>query len=246
MEPMPTSPRVLAAGAVLALAISACADEVSGPSVVQLVANQSVTISGRVGSERLYRVEVPAGTGTLRVRLTDGAGDPDLIMRYGARPEPGLVTCLSESDGPDEECLIDSPTAGSWYILVYGYTAYDDVRLIPQVLAQTGATPVTSGVPVTGLSGGQGDFRMFSIDVPAGAQNLTVTLEAVGDADLYLRRSTFPLLNQYDCASFAVGGTESCSIASPQAGTWYLRIEGWEPYSGATLTATITMPEPAP
>ncbi|MBX3133700.1 MAG: PPC domain-containing protein [Gemmatimonadaceae bacterium] len=243
---MPATPRVLIASAAVALAVTACADEVAGPRLVELVANQSVTVSGRTGSERLFRLEVPEGAGTLRVRLTEGAGDPDLIMRYGARPEPGLVTCLSESDGPEEECLIDAPTAGNWYILVYGYTAYDDVRLIPQILAQTGATPVTSGVPVSGLSGGQGDFRMFSIDVPPGVQNLTVTLDAVGDADLYVRRSTFPLLNQYDCASFTVGGDELCSIAAPQAGTWYLRIEGFEPYSGATLTATLTMPDPEP
>jgi serine protease len=180
------------------------------------------------------------------VRLTDGAGDPDLIMRYGSRPEPGLVTCLSESDGPEEECLIDAPTPGTWFILVYGYTAYENVRLIPQVLAQTGATPLTSGVPLTGLSGGEGDFQMFSITVPAGATALDVSLVADGDADLYLRRASFPLLNRYDCASFTPTGTESCSIGSPQAATWFVRIEGFAPYTGATLTATVTVPDPEP
>lgn len=124
---------------------------------------------------------------------------------------------------------------------MYGFGNYSDVRIRGSLLAQSGATPITSGVPVQNLSGGAGTFRMYSIDVPAGATALTVTLAATGDADLYVRRGALPLLNQYDCASFTTSGSETCTIQAPQAGTWYIRLEGYEVYAAGTLTATVTL-----
>lgn len=231
----------LAAAAVLVLG---CGDAPSGPTVSDntLTDGQSVQLSGAANSERVYRIEVPAGTGTLQVLLSGGTGDADLIIRQGARPEISLFDCASETDGNEEECLIDAPQAGTWYIVVLGYTNYSNVRLLANLGATSGAVAISSGVPVTGIAGGAGSFRMFSILVPSGAASLTVTLEGPnGDADLYLRQGSFPLLNQYDQASFDPASSESVLQASPQAGIWYIRVEGFDAYSGATLTATVAL-----
>lgn len=224
--------------------LCACGSEPTGPSTGSLVPGESRVLSGASSSEKIFTIAVPAGTGTLQVRLTDGGGDADLVVRFGARPEPGLADCLSETEGNDEECLFDAPEPGIYYILVYGYTSYADVRLIGSLLSQSGATVLTSGVPVEALAGGAGSFRMFSIAVPAGATALTVTFDATGDADLYLRRAAHPRLNVYDCASFTVTGSESCTVANPESGTWFIRIEGFTPYSAGTLRATIGAPPP--
>lgn len=236
-------PRPLPLIAALAL-VASCADEPTGPSTGPLVPGESRVLSGASSSEKVFTITVPTGTGSLQVRLTDGSGDADLVVRFGARPEPGLSDCLSESEGNEEECLFDAPEPGIYFILVYGYTSYTEVRLIGSLLSQSGATALSPGVPVEALAGGAGSFRMYSIAVPVGATSLNVTFNATGDADLYLRRGALPRLNVYDCASFTDSGNESCSVASPESGTWFIRVEGFDPYSAGTLRATIGAPPP--
>lgn len=238
-------PRLLPAIAALSLLLlTACGKEPTAPSNALLVPGESRLIGGATGSERIFSITVPAGTGTLQIKLTDGSGDADLVVRFGARPEQGLADCVSETDGNEEECLFDSPEAGIYYVLVFGYSAYADVRILGSLLSQSGATALTAGVPVAGLSGGAGSFRMFSIAVPAGSPALNVTLTATGDADLYVRRGGLPRLNVYDCASFTETGNESCSLSAPESGTWFIRIEGFDPYSAGTLTVSFGAPPP--
>lgn len=221
-----------------------CGDSPAGPAVSDnsLSPGESVLIAGAQNSQRVFRMEVPAGTGTLQLLLSGGSGDADLIIRRGAQPEDGLYDCVSETDGNEEECLIDAPEAGTWYVMVLGYTNYSDARLLGNLGATSGAVAISSGVPVTDIAGGAGSFRMFSILVPNGATSLSVTLDGPnGDADLYLRQGTFPLLNQYDQASFAPASNESVEQPSPVAGIWYIRVEGFDAYAGATLTATVAV-----
>lgn len=219
-----------------------CSDSPTGPggATVDLTPGESVFLGGGTNSERYFRIEVPEGTGTLQVLLTGGTGDADLVLRRGARPETGQFDCVSEAPDNEEECLIDAPEAGTWFVLVYGFEAYSQVRLLANLGATSGAEPLQSGVAVPNLAGGAGSFRMYRIEVPAGATSLDVTLDgATGDADLYVRQGSFPLLNNYDEASFAPGSVERTLIASPAAGTWFIRVEGFEPYAGVTLTATV-------
>jgi serine protease len=126
--------------------------------------------------------------------------------------------------------------------MVLGYTNYSSVRLLGNLGATSGAVVIGSGAPVPDLSGGAGSFRMFSILVPGGATSLAVTLDGPnGDADLYIRQGSFPLLNQYDQASFDTGSNESVLQPSPVAGIWFIRVEGFDAFTGATLTATVTL-----
>jgi microbial collagenase len=101
---------------------------------------------------------------------------------------------------------------------------------------------LTSGTAVTisgtGARGTQG-FR--KIAVPAGATNLRVTITGgSGDVDLYVRHGAVPTTTNNACASENAGNVETCNIANPAAGTWFLLLYLWDPYAGATLTATVT------
>jgi hypothetical protein len=229
------------AAAVLSLG---CGDAPAGPAVTDniLSSGESILIAGAQNSQRVYRIEVPAGTGTLQLLLSGGSGDADLVIRHGAAPETGLYDCVSETDGNEEECLIDAPQAGIWYVMVLGYTNYSSVRLLGNLGATSGAVAISTGVPVPDLAGGAGSFQMFSILVPGGATSLAVTLDGPnGDADLYIRQGSFPLLNQYDQASFDEGSAESVLQSNPAVGNWFIRVEGFDAFTGATLTATVTI-----
>lgn len=106
---------------------------------------------------------------------------------------------------------------------------------------------LTSGVPVTGISGG-GNFsqKLYRITVASGATRLLITTNssAAGDVDLYVKRGTPPTLTSTDddCDSDLEGNNEVCDLPSPAAGEWYILLVGFQAYSGVTLTATVTRP----
>jgi serine protease len=99
---------------------------------------------------------------------------------------------------------------------------------------------LTLGTPVT-LSGSTNSERYFTVQVPAGAASLRVTLAGgTGDADLAIRFGTRPTEFTFDCASFGPDNDEECTVPSPAAGTWHIAVLGFESYNGAQLLAEIT------
>ncbi|GAA3917126.1 M20/M25/M40 family metallo-hydrolase [Luteimonas lutimaris] len=100
----------------------------------------------------------------------------------------------------------------------------------------TGGGVLEKGVPQDGLSGAAGQSLDFTMEVPAGAANLVFTLSGgSGDADLYVRFGSAPTDSAYDCRPYKSGNAESCSFASPSAGTWHVRIKGYSAFSGVSL-----------
>lgn len=108
-------------------------------------------------------------------------------------------------------------------------------------------SPLTSGVAVTGVTSGslvRHQGLVYHITVPSGATSLTVSFTGgTGDGDIYVQRAAPPDDSGKEspgCDSGNVGNDEACSVANPQAGTWYVFVAVWDPYAGATLTATVT------
>jgi hypothetical protein len=72
--------------------------------------------------------------------------------------------------------------------------------------------------------------------VPSGASNLTFNMSGgTGDADMYVKFGSKPTDTSYDCRPYKSGNTESCSFASPSAGTYYVRLKAYSSFSGVSL-----------
>ncbi len=101
------------------------------------------------------------------------------------------------------------------------------------------ATPLANGVPLTGLSAAAGTSSLYAIEVPAGASTLSVvTSGGTGDLDMLVKRGQVPTAVVFDCSSGGANNNESCNFNAPAAGTWYIRLQAFSAYSGATLVAT--------
>lgn len=99
-----------------------------------------------------------------------------------------------------------------------------------------------NGVPVTGLSTPTFGDRTFSLAVPAGATNLRFQMSGgTGDADLHTRFGAVPTSTVWDCRPYLDGNNETCTVASPQAGTWYAMINTFQPYAGVSLVASYDL-----
>ncbi|UGB38838.1 M4 family metallopeptidase [Frateuria soli] len=98
-----------------------------------------------------------------------------------------------------------------------------------------------NGVAVTGVSGSSGQDHDYLIKVPAGASNLVMSISGgSGDADLYTKFGSAPTLSSYDCRPYKAGNSESCTVSSPQAGTYYIKVHGYSSYSSVTVKASYT------
>ena len=97
---------------------------------------------------------------------------------------------------------------------------------------------LSSGVPLTNLSGAEGSETFYSITVPAGASGLGLTVTTsggTGDVDLDVESLT--ALSD-TCTSVDTDNAELCSISNPSAGEYIVSLIGFEAYSGVNLTAT--------
>jgi pseudolysin/vibriolysin len=101
--------------------------------------------------------------------------------------------------------------------------------------------PLTKGVPVSGINETTGDDVTYTLAVPSGASDLSFTMSGgTGDADLYVKFGSAPTDSSYDCRPYKSGNSESCSFASPSAGTYYVRIKAYSSFSGVSLVGDYT------
>ena len=102
-------------------------------------------------------------------------------------------------------------------------------------------TELQNNVSVSGVSGAAGADKDYFINVPAGASNLVMSMSGgSGDADLYTRFGSAPTTGTYDCRPYKSGNTESCSVPSPAAGKYFIKVHGFSAYSGVTVKASYS------
>ncbi len=102
-------------------------------------------------------------------------------------------------------------------------------------------TDLQNGTPVTGLSGAASATLAYKITVPAGATNLVFNMSGgTGDADLYTKFGAAPTTTVYDCRPYVSGNTETCTVAAPQAGVYYVNVRGYSAFTGITLKASYS------
>jgi len=129
-------------------------------------------LSGAEGSQKLYRIVVPAGASRLEVQTTGGTGDVDLYLRQGQPPAAGQpVACASEGENANESCVVTNPAAGDWYVLLVAFETYSGVTLTATVSG--GGTPTTPGFTLLASPS--------SVTLaPGGTASVTVTAARTG------------------------------------------------------------------
>ena len=89
-----------------------------------------------------------------------------------------------------------------------------------------GTVALSNGVAQTGLSAATGAYLKFTLAVPAGASNLKFVMSGgTGDADMYVKFGSAPTDTSYDCRPYVSGNAETCTIATAQAGTYFVFLK---------------------
>jgi hypothetical protein len=197
-------------------------------------------ISGAANMELYYSVEVPAGQSKLEIAMSGGTGDADLYVKRGSVPTTTNYDYRPFLFGNNETVNVENPEAGTWYIMIRGYSAFSGITLLASYGGGGGSGAVLeNGVPVTNLSGSAGSEKQFRFDLPAGQKNLQIQMSGgTGDADLYVRLKAPPTTTEYDYRPFQAGNNETVAVDAPAAGTWFVMMRGYSDYAGVTLKAS--------
>jgi fibronectin type 3 domain-containing protein len=198
-------------------------------------------LSGATGSTQTWTLAVPAGSTNLQFQSSGGTGDADLYVRFGAAPTTSTYDCRSAGSTNAETCTIATPSTGTYYVMLYGYSAFSGASLVGSYTAGGGCTAVaesesnnstgTADPLVAPCSTVAGTFSTdtnrndyFSMSLPAGA-TMTVVLNGLSvDYDLYLYRAG----TSAAVASSTAGGTTAETVTYTNTGasavTMYSRV----------------------
>jgi hypothetical protein len=98
--------------------------------VTALMNGVAVTgLSGASGSQKFYKIDVPADQDYLTFETSGGTGDVDLYVKKGSKPSLTSWDYRPYLIGNDEKVEIEKPAAATWYVMLRGYQAYTGVTL---------------------------------------------------------------------------------------------------------------------
>ncbi|MCP4657973.1 MAG: hypothetical protein GY856_21400 [bacterium] len=193
-------------------------------------------VGGSTGTELDYYIVVPSGQDTLDVTLTGSDPDADLYVKFGSPPTRSSYDCRSWTSSSNESCSFDSPSGGTWYVLVYAYSTFANATLVADYEAPPQGCDYYDSL--SGISGSSGSWNRYTQEVPACASTMTIQISGgTGDADLYVRFGSEPSTSSWDCRPYLWGNNESCTITPTQTGTYHIGIHAYSAYSGVLLEA---------
>ncbi|MFT4928975.1 MAG: serine protease [Phenylobacterium sp.] len=103
-------------------------------------------------------------------------------------------------------------------------------------------TALENGVAKTGLAAATSEQLNFTLDVPANAINLSISISGgSGDADLHTNFGSAATSSSYDCRPYLGGNNETCNISTAQVGTYHIMINAYSSFSSLSLTGSYSI-----
>jgi len=214
---------------------SSCGTTTPPPVAGILETGVSQSISGASGSEQDWTYDATAADiNEVTISMSGGSGDADLYVKKGSAPTTSSYDCRPYKGGNAETCTGSGP--GVYYVMVKGYSSYSGASIVADhtTTGGGGSEPDSGSFAVADQS--RGNWDQHSIEISAGASNLTVTMSGgTGDADLHTRDASAPTNSSYDCRPYSAGNNETCTDANPAAGTYYIGVRAYSSFSGVSV-----------
>jgi hypothetical protein len=201
----------------------------------------SVTLSGAAGSEAYYYVTLPAGATNLSIAISGGTGDADLYVKQGAIPTTSSYDCRPYVNGNNETCNFASPAAGTWYVMVRGYSSFSGATLQASYTAGGYTLTVGSsgpaGVAIDASPAIYAGSTSYSVTGIAAGTGITLTAPVISGGASFTSWSGCDSTSSRDC-TVTMNATKNVTANYTTAGTAQLTNGVSVMLSGATGSET--------
>jgi len=193
-------------------------------------------LSGGQGSETFFTIDVPSGASNLEVAISGGSGDADLYVRFGSEPTTSTYDCRPYRNGNNESCDFASPNAGTYHIMLRGYSSYSGVTLVasfdePGGGGGGGGAPCSNCTQYSGsLSSGGSQVQPNGNYYQAGSGTHQAWLVGPSNADFDLELYRWSGWSWSRVANSAGSTSEEYISYNGSAGYYYWRVRS---YSGS-------------
>ncbi|MBK9495277.1 MAG: S8 family serine peptidase [Xanthomonadales bacterium] len=86
-------------------------------------------LSAATGGQLNYTMAVPAGATNLTFTTAGGTGDADMYVKFGSAPTTSSYDCRPYASGNSETCSFATPSTGTYYVMLNGYSAFSGLSL---------------------------------------------------------------------------------------------------------------------
>ncbi|HLF56857.1 MAG TPA: pre-peptidase C-terminal domain-containing protein, partial [Thermoanaerobaculia bacterium] len=87
--------------------------------------------------------------------ISGGTGDADMYVRFGSAPTTTTYDCRPYLNGNNETCTFATPSVGTYYVMLRGYTAYSGVTLTGSYSSACTPPAAPTGLTATAVSSSQ-------------------------------------------------------------------------------------------
>ncbi len=204
----------------------------SNPPATEIyIPSTTPNISGSVGSEKYYMVNVTTNIAILLLNTSGGSGNVNLYVKKGSVPTTSQYDCRSINSGNSETCSLTVTQADKYYILLQAQSAYSGVNLYAN-MAVPGATfenQTDFAIPDNNQTGVKSPITV------SGAQNAGTVTVAVNIIHPYIGDLIVDLIHPdgsvYNLHNRAGGSADNINKsynvavgAKSRAGVWHLRV----------------------
>jgi serine protease len=185
-------------------------------------------LAGATGSELRYTIVVPSGQSSLTITTSGGTGDADLYVKFGTAPTTSSYDCRPYKSGNAESCSYTNPAAGTYHVMLRGYSAYSGVTLLGDYAA---AAPSNCPVGYTEYTGsftgsGQTQYKPTSsgyVSSVSGSHIGALTGPSGTDFDVYLQKKNTS--GSWSNVASGTGSTSTENVSySGTSGTYRWRV----------------------
>lgn len=183
-----------------------------------------------------YSLTIPAGATQAVFAITGTSGDADIYVRFGAVPTESVWNYRPYGVTANETVTVNNPAAGTWYVMIHGYSAYTGLNVKATHnagSATVAATPTFS--PAAGSYSGQVSVALASATPNAVIRFTLNGAEPTTGSEVYAAPILVTSTTTIKAAAFATGYTTS-AVAS---GTYTIR-DAIQPLTNNTPIAGLS------
>ena len=224
----------------------------AGPPAAGLALVNNVGVGDTVltGGKKNYTFAIPSGASNLTVTLAGTGGDADLYVKFGSEPTVGnqvnnSTNCVPYTGGSNEVCTISNPAAGTWYIVVHGYsTALYALKANYTVASLPPAGPSSSSQNFPGMVNNGQTSAFVTVNVASGQSLVRFMLSWSGGGDLDLHVYS-PSSNHYGYGAIIPQGynytanPEIITITNPAPGPYRFQVNGYSAPGGRSYQVVV-------